>query len=270
MRLLIPCFLLLFPVISSAQLVRGRVVDAETGQPIRVAGLELLDDRRKVVVKTTSDSIGAFRLRGWVSAKYQVRVSALGYQTVTSKLLEVGAGEEFELNIRLAANAIPLDAVSIVARSNPSLKDVALRGYYDRRDFGRRIGIGRFFDRHEIEQRGTKLSDVVRKVPGFRVFVRGRCVYFATATNPVHTGKLTDPPQYGGGSQVCSQPPNTICVATVYLDGLLLKPGEVSFDQMVPLDWVEAIEAYRRPSELPAEFMNSGTCGVIALWTRRG
>src|SRR5688500_5705221 len=107
MRTLIPCILLFLPSVTIAQLVRGRVVDAETGLRIRVAGLELLDDRQKVLFKTTTDSIDAFRLRGWVSAKYKVRVRALGYQTVTSNLLEVGAGEEFELNIRLAANAIP-------------------------------------------------------------------------------------------------------------------------------------------------------------------
>jgi hypothetical protein len=44
----------------------------------------------------------------------------------------------------------------------------------------------------------------------------------------------------------------------------------ISLDTMVPLDWVEAVEVYRRASELPAEFLNSGACGVVALWTRRG
>ena len=32
----------------------------------------------------------------------------------------------------------------------------------------------------------------------------------------------------------------------------------------------QAIEAYRRPAELPAEFLGSGACGVVAIWTRRG
>ena len=270
MRFLILCILLLLPIITEAQVVRGRVVDAGSGQAIKIAQLELLDDRQKTLLKIVADTTGAFRLRAWQAGKYAVRVGALGYQSVTSELLEVGTGEEFELNIRLSADAIPVEAVTVVARSRPSLTEIALRGYYDRRDTGRRIGMGRFFDRSEINQRGTKLSDVVRKVPGFRVFVRGRCVYFATATNPVHTGKLTDPPVDGRGSADCSQPPTTICVASMYLDGMLVKPDAVSLDQLVPLDWVEAIEAYRRPSELPAEFMQNGSCGVIALWTRRG
>ena len=62
-----------------------------------------------------------------------------------------------------------------------------------------------------------------------------------------------------------------VCAASVYLDGLLLKSsGGVSWDQMVPLDWIEAIEVYRRGSEMPAEFLGSGACGVVGIWTRHG
>jgi hypothetical protein len=66
------------------------------------------------------------------------------------------------------------------------------------------------------------------------------------------------------------------CQANIYLDGLLIrKPSETRWeipladiDQFVPLEWVEAIEVYRRPSETPAEFLGSAACGVVAIWTR--
>jgi hypothetical protein len=45
---------------------------------------------------------------------------------------------------------------------------------------------------------------------------------------------------------------------------------EGDIDRVVPLEWVEAIEVYRRPAEMPAEFLNDGACGAVGIWTRRG
>lgn len=254
-----------------AQVVRGRVLEVSTNEPIKLAALELLDDRQRVLARTSADSMGAFKLRGWLAGKYHVRASALGYQPVTSDVLEVGTGEEFELNVRLATDAIAIQPVTVVARSRSSLTEIALRGYYDRRDYGRRIGMGRFLDRGEIEERGTKLTDVLRRVPGFRILHAGACVIIAVAGNPMGTSPLSPIPTR---SRDCPTPPGQeaqICRANVFLDGVQLQfDSSVSIDQLVPLQWVEAIEAYRRPAELPAEFLGSGACGVVAIWTRRG
>jgi hypothetical protein len=254
--------LLACPCVLHAQVVRGRVLEAGTSQPIRLATLELLDDRQKVLVSATADSSGAFRLRGWLAAKYRVRASALGYQPVTSEILELGTGEEFELNIRMAADAVPLEPITVVSRARSSLTDIAMRGYYDRRDSGRRIGMGRFLDRGEIQQKGTRLTDVLRQVPGLRIVPVDTCgLVIAVTSNPGGTNRLSG----GGGCRTGS-----ICPANLYLDGLLLSYGGLPIDQMVPMEWIEAIEVYRRPSELPAEFLSSGACGVVAVWTRRG
>ena len=48
---------------------------------------------------------------------------------------------------------------------------------------------------------------------------------------------------------------------------------EIALDDFVMPQDVEAIEVYRRASEVPAHFggMSTATqCGVIAIWTRRG
>jgi hypothetical protein len=239
----------------AAQVIGGRVLEAETQQPIKLATLELLDDRGKVLVSGSADSTGAFRLRGWMAGKYRLRASALGYRQVTSDVLELATGDEFELDVQMVVEALPIEPVRVVARSRNSLTEVALRGYYDRRDSGRRIGMGRFLDRIEIEQAGTRLTDVLRKVPGLRVI--GKTVFLAS--NPGCTNTF--------GS-------DSIAEVMFYLDGMLLPKGGAvplgDIDHFVPLDWVEAIEVYRRPAELPAEFLGSGACGVVAIWTRRG
>jgi hypothetical protein len=57
----------------------------------------------------------------------------------------------------------------------------------------------------------------------------------------------------------------------VYVDGVQMQFNEsTSIDLLVPLDWVEAIEVYRRASEVPAEFLSRANCGVVAIWTRHG
>jgi hypothetical protein len=147
--------LLAFPSVLRAQLVQGRVLEAGSDHPIRVAGLALLDDRDRVLAEGVADSTGAFRIRGWQAGKYQLRATALGYRTVLSAVFELGSGETFEVAVRLARDAIPLDPITVVSRSRSSLIELALRGYYDRRDVGRRMGTGRFIDRGEIERNGA-------------------------------------------------------------------------------------------------------------------
>jgi hypothetical protein len=260
--------LLAVPSSLRAQLVHGHVLEAESQGPVRLATLELLDDRDRVLVEAVSDSVGAFRVRAWIAGKYRIRASAIGYRTVTSDLLEIGTGDAFQLDIRLATDAVALEPISVVSRSRSSLTEIALRGYYDRRDAGRRIGMGRFLDRGEIEERGTKLSDVLRRVPGLRIHQNGRCAYITVGSNPGGTNRLDGRRTSGGECTL----PAAVCAANLYLDGLQLNyvGAGASIDQMVPLDWVEAIEVYRRPSELPAEFLSSGACGVVSIWTRRG
>jgi hypothetical protein len=265
MRVLLTILLLAVPCGLQAQVVRGRVLDGSSNQPIRAVTLELLDDRDRVTVQAGADSAGNFRIRSWQAGRYRLRASALGYGAATSELLELATGEEFELNVRLAPQALPIEPITVVGRSRSSLTDIALRGYYDRRAAGGRVGLGRFLDRADIERMGTRLSDVLARVPGLRIVRSGSCVFVAVAGNPTGTKPLT--PTAGG--RTCAVPA-MVCPARVYLDGMPLRHDDISLDQQVPLDWVEAIEAYRRPSELPAEFLGSGACGVVAIWTRRG
>lgn len=58
----------------------------------------------------------------------------------------------------------------------------------------------------------------------------------------------------------------------VWLDGVLIGgTQEIDVDGLVGLGQIEAIEAFRGPSEIPARFTNSRyACGALVLWTREG
>jgi hypothetical protein len=58
------------------------------------------------------------------------------------------------------------------------------------------------------------------------------------------------------------------CVPQIYLDGMRIRTCSID-DLASPMD-LEGIEVYRS-AVVPAELAGPGSsCGVIALWTRRG
>jgi hypothetical protein len=120
--------------------------------------------------------------------------------------------------------------------------------------------MGRFLDRGEIaEKGGRKITDVLRTVSGLRVMNTDSGSVVVVRSNQGGVGRLDSP--------------SSLCPVSFYLDGMPLSTGgpvAIDIDKTVPVDWVEAIEVYRHPSELPAEFLLSGACGMVAVWTRRG
>jgi hypothetical protein len=256
------------------QVVHGHVIEADNNQAVKHASLELLDDRGQAVTRVSVDSLGVFRLRSWHPGKYRVRTSALGFATVSSEILELATGDVIDLTIKLAPKAVPLEPVVVNARARTSLTEIALAGYYDRRDAGSRLGLGRFFDRGAIARRGRKLTEVLATIPGVRIMHVQNCPVplvtmagnSATRLEETQTDQLV---RINTLAESCK--PAHVCRANVYVDGVQMAFDEtISIDQTVPLDWVEAIEVYRRAAEVPAEFLVRATCGVVAVWTRRG
>jgi len=274
LKLALTAALLSWPAMGPAQVVLGRVTDDQSGRPIRFANVELQDDRAQVVTRGTADSAGVFRLRSWHPGKYRLRTIALGYSTVDSEVLELATGDVLDLTVRLAPDAVPLEPIVIKARARESLAEIALSGFYDRRDAGRHLGLGRFLDRGAIARRGRRLTDVLATIPGVRILHVQNCPVplvsmagnNATRLEEMQVDQLVRLPT---GMEGCR--PASVCRASIYIDGVQQALNEtVSLDQAIPIEWVEAIEVYRRASEIPAEFLSRATCGVVALWTRRG
>lgn len=271
----VTAFLLLGgPAALRAQILVGRVVDAESGQRIPHADVELLNDRDQTITRVGGDSAGVFRIRSWHAGKYRLRTNVLGYETVTSDLLELATGDIIELTVRLAPNAVPLEPIVINTRARASLAELALHGYYDRRDSGRRLGLGRFLDRGAIDRRGRRLTEVLATVSGVRVLRVQGCpvpLISMAANNALQLEDRNDSTliRLGLVSDACN--PASVCRANVYMDGVQMHFDEtISIDQLIPMEWIEAIEVYRRASEIPAEFLSRANCGVVAIWTRRG
>jgi hypothetical protein len=93
-----------------AQDLLGTVRDSATALPIRGAFLELVDSTGARVIGSLSDSVGHFRIPV-VAGRYALRAEAMGYEDAQSASLDLLAGAERRVDLRLSPRPIPLPAL---------------------------------------------------------------------------------------------------------------------------------------------------------------
>jgi hypothetical protein len=184
----------------------------------------------------TTSSQGRFEFLGLAAGRYVVHVRTVGYGGAT-------------LEADLAAGA--------VIRVSPSLQ-----GFYQRAAGG----FGYFLKREDIERiNPTETSELLRAVPGIEVTRQGgnweSSIRSAETPLTMADGQATECPVqvYVNGHMVPTA-----------LDAFNFNPGAI--DLVRPQD-IEGIEVYRRRTEIPHQFMRSGSfgqppCAVILIWTR--
>lgn len=127
----------------------GRVTDAATGAPLEGAHIEL----DGVDQATSTDASGSFRFRALEPGRYTVRVTRLGYRTLTTTV-ELANGRTTRLDLALDAEALPIAAIDVVAPDT-------------RR--GQQPG-ATTLTRADIERSGARTAgELIRAVPGVTV-----------------------------------------------------------------------------------------------------
>ena len=260
----VPCLLLPFVVLAglataqqpTARIV-GTVTDSATGQPLAGVQATLLGTRQTA----TTSAQGRFEFLGLAAGRYVVHVRTVGYsgRTIEANLPE-GAVAEF--TVALAALTVVLPEVVVEGEAQPIRVSPGLQGFY-RRAAG---GFGFFFKREDIDRLGpSETSELLRAVPGLEVTRQGG--NWETSIRSAET-----PLTMSGGEVV-------ECPVHLYVNGHLAPTalGEFNLnpsalDVVRPQD-IEGIEVYRRRTEIPHQFMRSGSfgnppCAVILIWTR--
>lgn len=216
----------------------GRVIDAESGEPVSGALVKLLDTSHDAL----TDEDGRFLLRDVEPGEYTLEVSQLGYSAQTGRI-EVPEGSNVRLRIAVAPAVIELEPIEVAVRS-AKLESV---GFYRRMQ----SGIGTFITRADLEAESVaRLSDYVTRVAGlrrtelrdgsYRLNMRGRQTI------------ITD------------------CRTQYFIDGIQAEMVAYGIDEVAP-DAVEGIEIYKGASQLPSQFsVGRAMCGAILIWTRAG
>jgi hypothetical protein len=214
--------------------ISGKVIDDDVGRG--VAGAEVRVRGSQVGAVTRTD--GTFQLPDVPSGVHWLSVSHVAYQAREDSL-RVQPSARMQLTIRLAQSVIALKPIEVQVRS----RVLERAGYYERKQ----RGLGTYLSRYDWESRMPRLpSDVMRTVAGVRVV----------------------PLRAGIGSAVLDR---SNCAFRYVIDGARI--GSTFNLDDIPMEWLEAVEVYKGPSEVPAQFTFPPTqaranCGVIVIWTR--
>ncbi len=250
-----------------AQTIRGTVLDDSTSRPIGAAEVTVLDTLGVVVTQAISDSSGRFRV-AVTPGSYTFRVLRIGYTPTVTTLLHSPEGPELlSVVIRVPSvsalePSVPYALTPIVVEAPPVQRFLATFRRHES------LGMGDQVERREFEEwNPQQVTDVVRRLRGFTVLPNvnfGRLLPDGTTDMREYVLDVTGRPHHRTSAL-------TECPPLVYLDGAYLGNSQRIDINTLPIDAVEAIEAYGRPVETPVEYQRAGNeCGVVALWTRSG
>jgi hypothetical protein len=227
------------PQAAPTSLVRvaGVVTDRVTGQELTGVSvlLESRDPEGPVRWSTVTTASGRFRSPPLPEGIYSIRATALGFSALEQDITLVGASE-LALRIELVPDALELEPILVTSLRRTRLET---SGFAQRRN----LGLGHFFTRDDIEQRGPLyVSDLFRSVPGAQVTtVRGR-----------------------GGSQVRLR---RGCIPDLLVNGILVRnPGPI--DDILSVGDLEALEIHHGGAG--SLTLSGNNCGAIMAWTREG
>jgi hypothetical protein len=136
--------------------VSGLLVDALTGVPVQQAVVSL----EGLALQALTGGDGRFLFEEVPPGNYRLEIRHLGYR-VDSEPVELPAGHDLFLGMRIAPEAILLEGVEVVARS-------AAQGIVRASPFRRNIVHGEEMALEEV--RGARAHEILRRVgPGIRV-----------------------------------------------------------------------------------------------------
>lgn len=229
--------------------VLGRVVDAETGDPIGMAEVVMRDLDRRI----ETDARGRFLLDDVPPGAHTIEVQRLGYD-LPLQTVDIPAAASVELELRVSPEALALEPLVARAQTVEQRTQLAV-------PFGTHVVAGGLLKSAEI--RGASVPDVLRDMPGIFVhygtfettFGRetGACIESRRALPaPPHARRYPDIPW-------CD-------AVTVVLDGVVMtRPVEIF--RSVRLEAMESIE-YLSPLGAIRWGLEASATGAIVLWTR--
>ena len=205
-----------------AGVVRGTAGMALVGAEVRVLGTSAAG---------RTDPSGHYSLGNLPAGTQVLEVRHIGY-TAAEVAFELRGNATVTGDVQLQ-RVVNLDSIRIIAKREP---------YHEFNDHRKTSIFGVFLDPEQIEkERVSWTSDVIAKIPGFRV-----------------AGEGVKAQVYGNrGGSFCGR-------VNVVIDGL----PKQSINDVNPFS-IGAIEAYREGEPGPPEYSDARACGMIVIWTKR-
>jgi hypothetical protein len=233
-RLLSPALaVLLLASPAASQVISGRAVDADTGEPVDGVLITLLDRLDEAHADVVSDSAGKFIILVPARGTYVLRAERIGYETARTRPIRIAADEALEVGLQLHVRPVELEELAVVVRRRETLRERDLREFFERVErYGEpHLGSIRIFTR-----------DFLEGWDAFRVrdFLR-----------------FHSPRWRRGGSP---------CTPEWFLDGrpirLMLGFGDI------PIWDIVGMEFYTGVGPVETRFWDLDACGVVLIWSK--
>ena len=217
------------PPLSGTATLNGVVLGPE-GVPVAQAEVRVVGTS----ASGRTDARGSYSLTALPAGTQMLVVRRVGY-AVGERYVDLREGAAAQGDVRLR-RIVNLDSIIVVAT----------RERYPQFSQNRRFGTFGYFLGPEMvrEQRVSFVSDIIEKIPGFRIVGYGFQAQVVSGRGPSSV--------FGG------------CPTSIVLDGVIVEGASVND---LPVADVGAIEAYRQGDFGPPEYDRG--CGAIVLWTRR-
>ena len=248
--------------------LRGTVLVDSLNVPIRDAEVSV----PALGLRTLTDSLGTFLLRGVPLGRQVVRVRRLGYESIVT-ILTFAPNDTLDREFGLASLATKLPEVEV--RGSAALIRTGKLSEFDRR---RASGFGHFITQAQLEKsEGRLTSDVLRTLPGLKLMRDPR------KPTQWYVGNSR-------GVQSFLRNQDSICMAGIIVDGATVYDGSGDDVEIVniggrpverpvaaepfnvnsiPPGEIAGIEYYAGAATMPAELNSTrNTCGLLVIWTR--
>ncbi len=141
--------------------ISGRIVDAQTGDPIEYTTIRLfIQDQNKLVTGVIADSKGLFKLTNVPDGKYKVVIDFLGYQKIEKSNVVLNKDNRSIAfgDVKLASSQTTLQGVTITAKKQLIENKIDKMVYNTEKDISSLSGVA---------------TDVLKKVPQIAVDIDG-------------------------------------------------------------------------------------------------
>lgn len=246
-----------FAAPAQGQTIKGTLMEVETGQPISLGLVIMMTEEGDSITSGVTNGQGQFEVSASEAGSFVLIASAFGFKETPAGVFELGPGGEMDVEFRIAAAPMPIDGL-IVSLQRPVLQHQLVKNGFVRR-YTR--GLGAFLTPVMIEESAARsTADLFRGIPGVLLQLPGGGLnaFSGEALRLTGTGQF--------------------CTPTIYMDGARMNvtmTQDMPIEVIAPLAMVDAIEIYRRPSEIPIEYgmtssgnVSGGPCGIVVIWTK--
>lgn len=238
MHILIVALLLITgaPLKAQTSSLTLQILSQGTNITVDSAKVELLDYNIKVI----SNRYGNAKITSLREGLYLVSIKHPNFESKT-------------VPINIKPNEDVMQSVSLI----PQLDEIVVTEkrvdqFLEDQGFNRRMktGFGTYITREEVKKKGRlNMTDVLRGIPGVNL-QRYESRLIATV------------------NRSRSKSSNTPCALDVYVDGYNMGGNPPDLNLIAIPAEVAAVEVYKGPATLPAQFNRFNSCGAIIIWTK--